>query len=186
MWDWIAALKPSQALVLGASVSSFLGFTTLALGALLNAYLNRRRDRSLHKFEQLNLLRALVIEIARISMLLRYQIKKIETVDQHIVSLSLINPLSLTTIYASNTSKLHILPPITLYQIIPFYTALYEHEYNMIVQGAQLIGSKEDKFKAFNLNSCQRDGIMKLNQDLDAKCQIALAVCYPLIKNHYS
>ncbi|MDQ1196496.1 hypothetical protein [Agrobacterium sp. SORGH_AS 787] len=105
-WSFLGDLKPAQATIVGNAVGVFLGFFSLVAGALINASLNRRRDRYLHEFEQLNVLRAIVIEHAQISTILRKQTQRLRDFNGTDDFVTVLNPSSLTIVQQNNLSKL--------------------------------------------------------------------------------
>jgi hypothetical protein len=66
MWQWLHDLSPAQATFLGWVV----GFFTVVGGALLNAYLNRRRDDRLRQEDRRALVTALKAELAGLRRIL--------------------------------------------------------------------------------------------------------------------
>lgn len=178
MWVWIGELKPAQAAIVAAG----LGFLTLAAGHAINSWLNRRRDKFLLDMERLNLLRAIMIEITQITNLIRNQQVQAKTMTSNQVSYSVINPSSLNVVYRNNLSNIHKLPPPTLMQIVPFYVALQEHEYNMVTHGAKSVG-QPPSLQSFNLTAHHAARFTELNQNLEAACQRALSVCYPVVQH---
>jgi len=136
----------------------------------------------LHRAEQLNLLRSITIEIARISMLVRHQNVMLKEADPAVACASIINPLSLSIIYSANVSKLHLLPPQALYEVIAFYIGLFEHEYNAVTAGVELIESKDSNFKSLSFGGHLIPLIMELNGRIDNNAQTALSVSYPLVR----
>jgi hypothetical protein len=60
MWQWLHDLSPGQATFLGWVV----GFVTLVGGALLNSWLNRKRDDRLRREDQRAVATALRAELA--------------------------------------------------------------------------------------------------------------------------
>lgn len=182
IWNWVGQLAPAQATVVGTTVGALLGFLTLTLGALLNAHLNRRRDKALHLSEQLNVLRALMIEIAQISKLVRHQVATLKTVSPAKASVSVINPVSLAVVHNSDPSKLYSLPPETIQPVTAVHFALLEHEYNAIAIGMALKESKDGKFRSFNLAYAHIPSMIELNERLDSHIQQMLAVVYPVVE----
>jgi hypothetical protein len=63
---WLGAQPQAVATFLGTVTGSAIGFLTLILGALFNAYLNRRRDDSLRDFDRTSLAIAFHTELAGI------------------------------------------------------------------------------------------------------------------------
>lgn len=179
LWHWIGELAPAQATVFGTTVGAVLGFGTLASGALLNAHLNRKRDLYLHQMQQLNLLRSLVIEITQISNLVRNQSALLEGKDAKNETVSLINPSTLAVVYRNNLANLNLVPPQALIRIIPFYTGLLEHEYNVETYGGRKVG-KGDELRLFSIEPQQVSRILELNKRLDTMCQQTLEKCWPL------
>ncbi|MBW9072190.1 hypothetical protein [Agrobacterium deltaense] len=182
MWNWVGGLTSAQATVFGTTVGAILGFLTLTGGALLNAHLNRRRDKALHLSEQLNVLRALMIEIAQISKLVRNQIAVLKTIDPAQVSVSVINPAALAIVHNSDPSKLYYLPPETIQPVTAVHFALLEHEYNAIAHGMALKQSVDGKFRSFNLAYVHVPKMIELNERLDEHIQKMLAVVYPVVE----
>ncbi len=161
------------------SLARCLALATLTAGALFNAYLNRRRDRAIHRFEQLNLLSAMTTEISHISKLIEYQSKMLSTVERGDPFVSIINPITLTQIYKSNLSKLYLLPVKALPDIIAFYALLHEHEYNASSQGIEVNMSSDGAFRSFNLSWPNVDKMLVLNHRLLNACELCLSACRP-------
>jgi hypothetical protein len=63
-WDWLGTLSQGQATFLGSLVGALVGLFALLLGALFNAWLNRRRDDRLRTEEQRSVATALRAELA--------------------------------------------------------------------------------------------------------------------------
>jgi hypothetical protein len=62
-WDWLGKLPPSSASFVGSVTGSTLGLIALLLGALFNAYLNRRRDDALRAADRIAVASALHAEL---------------------------------------------------------------------------------------------------------------------------
>jgi hypothetical protein len=62
-WDWLAALPQSSASFVGTLTGSSLGLFALLLGALFNAWLNRRRDDHLRDVDRIALAKSIYAEL---------------------------------------------------------------------------------------------------------------------------
>jgi hypothetical protein len=65
-WQWLGSLPPSSASFVGSLTGASVGLIALVLGALFNAYLNRRRDDRLLTIDRTVLATALNAELASI------------------------------------------------------------------------------------------------------------------------
>lgn len=75
---WLGAQKPEVASFFGNVAGSFLGLLAILIGALFNAYLNRRRDDRLRLEEKRGVATALVAELSAKSVSLRENVKTID------------------------------------------------------------------------------------------------------------
>jgi len=78
MWNWLQGLQGGAPAFVGSAVGSAFGIFSLLVGALFNAYLNRRRDDRLRQKEQAGVLAAILAEIENV----------IETLSRNADSLS--------------------------------------------------------------------------------------------------
>lgn len=180
-WSFLGDLKPAQATIVGNAVGVFLGFFSLVAGALINASLNRRRDRYLHEFEQLNVLRAIVIEHAQISTILRKQTQRLRDFNGTDEFVTVLNPSSLTIVQQNNLSKLQILPGTTIGPITTFYYGLKEHEHNVQAHDMELIANADGTFKSISLHRSKIPDMIRLNEKLDSHLGDGLASLYPVL-----
>ncbi|WP_425902508.1 hypothetical protein [Agrobacterium radiobacter] len=177
VWGWLGELKAAQAAIIAAGV----GFFTLACGHLLNAHLNRRRDKFLLEMDSLNLLRAVMIEISHIVRLVRLQSEEFSGHHHALKTFSAINPVTFAVVYPNNLSSLHKLPPVSLSQIVPFYIGLQEHEYNMTTAGVFKVGDSSS-LRSFTFQSHQALTVIAGNANIEKNGQLALAACYPIVQ----
>lgn len=77
MIEWFEGLKGGAPTVVGAIIGSLLGFITLVLGALFNAYLNRLRDQNLRKIETRGVAAAIRAELASLEDILTYNANRL-------------------------------------------------------------------------------------------------------------
>lgn len=125
-WEWISKLSPPQASFFGTVVGSGLGFASLALGALFNFRLNRRRDALLRSDEADAVTAALygemtVIrrELARTATIVAKTEMHHSTYEKHFPELvQLPEPM----IYRALAGRLGLLRPEWLLPIAEFYT----------------------------------------------------------------
>lgn len=180
-WSFLGDLKPAQATIVGNAVGVLLGFFSLVAGALINASLNRRRDRYLHEFEQLNVLRAIVIEHAQISSIVRAQIQKLRDFDGPGEFVTVLNPSSLTIVQQNNLSKLQMLPGTTIRPITEFYYGLKEHEHNVQANDMELINNADGTFKSISLPRSKIPTMIRLDEKLDHHIGQGLSSLYPVL-----
>jgi hypothetical protein len=182
IWDAIGRFSPSQGALTGTALGALLGFATLTGGALFNAYLTRRRDFALHRFQQSNLLQALLTEIEQVAALLGNQTKLLNLAGEEKDLFSVINPATLVVIYSTNLSSLHILPTRAIQQLVAIHSAISEHEYNIDAHGGYLVSKPEYKMKSFNFDKKTKLIVTLLNKDLEKKCNEMLVRCRPILK----
>lgn len=183
LWAWIGTLPSPQASVVGTAFAAVLGFGTLSAGHVLNFHLARRRDRYLFRVEQLNLLRALTNEVGQVASLLRNQISILQTTNQFKEPMtSVINPMTIATVYPANLSKLHLLPPEATNNLIGFHAGLAEHEYNVGAHGITPVGSAADPLKIFHFSTSHASAMVKLDKELLQKAELTVSACLPLVR----
>jgi hypothetical protein len=78
MWRWLGELSAGQASFLGALTGSSIGLIALLLGALFNAFLNRRRDDRLRREDQRAVATALRAELAGLQRALTKQAESLK------------------------------------------------------------------------------------------------------------
>jgi hypothetical protein len=183
IWEGLGKVSPPQATVIGTVFGAVLGFTTLTLGALFNAFLTRRRDRALHRFQQANLLQAMLTEVEQVQALLNYQIGLLRNTPEEQELFSVINPATLVVIYSSNLSSLHLLPAQAIQQLVAIHSAIAEHEYNIEAYGGKLVSKPAFSLKSFNFEKKTKQVVVKLNRDLAEKCGSVLERCRPILRS---
>ncbi|MEN5103795.1 hypothetical protein [Brucella anthropi] len=162
MWQWLADLKPAQATVVGSCIAAIFGFGTLTVGALFNAHLNRKRDDRLEEIKRLSLLRGIFAEISLIRNLLAFQLQgyRSETHSEKEWHSSA-SPKTFTVLYLANASNLSVLPKDALTQVIIFYAAVDEYEYNIKTDGGEFPDHGLLKARSFNYS---KDNVAKVIQ----------------------
>jgi hypothetical protein len=116
-WDWLGSLPPSSASFVGSLTGATFGLGAIIVGALFNAFLNRRRDDRLRKIEARTLAVALKAELTGIKQSL---IENADGLEEKANSRDFAIPDIATTvrIMPEMLSKLGLLDPATVQKVI--------------------------------------------------------------------
>jgi hypothetical protein len=138
--DWLAALPPSHASFLGAVTGSFFGLFALLLGALFNAWLNRRRDNYLRNVERAALARSIYAELTGVR---RTLLENAQRLIDHPPEVG--EGFNLPDLHHSVQVFTHMLPKIgllrtdTIRQVMDAYVLIEQYGQEMIQLGGVLL-----------------------------------------------
>jgi hypothetical protein len=82
MIEWLQTLSGGAASFIGSLTGAVIGLFALLIGALFNAYLNRRRDRQIRQEERQSIATALYAELAGIDQTLSRNSEALENITR--------------------------------------------------------------------------------------------------------
>lgn len=125
MWDWIQGLSAGG----GAFLGSFLGLFAILLGALFNAWLNRRRDDRLREEERRTLAAALRAEILTFRSKIQARagtIKKFAMIKDHEFRFCDLPGFRDPIVFRANADRIGLLGSATADRVVTFYALVDE------------------------------------------------------------
>jgi hypothetical protein len=136
MWQWLHDLSPGQATFLGWMV----GFFTVVGGALLNAYLNRRRDDRLRQEDRRAVATALRAELAGLQRILLSNAEGLK--KKHLesdVSILIQDLAQSVRILPEMIDKLGLLDPETIQSVIDAHMVVEQYCERLQMLGGRLV-----------------------------------------------
>jgi hypothetical protein len=133
-WNWLAGLPQGSASFLGTVMGSALGLVALLLGALFNAYLNRRRDDALRDADRKALAAALHTELSTLHRALTLNAQRLKDKPpdpEH----GFMVPQLTVRVFPELISKIGLLPPETLQHVMDAYLVTQQYLERMILLG---------------------------------------------------
>jgi hypothetical protein len=135
-WEWLGSLPPSSASFVGSLTGAAFGLTAIIVGALFNAYLNRRRDDRLRKIEARTLAIALKAELAGLKQSLTENADGLEKKDDDFLVPDMATSVR---IMPEMLSKLGLLDPETVQKIITAHRVLERYAEHCLRMGGTMI-----------------------------------------------
>jgi hypothetical protein len=138
--EWLEGLKGGAPTVVGAIIGSLLGFVTLVLGALFNAYLNRRRDDGLLRIEARGVAAAIRGELQSLDEILTYNAERLLSDPPTAQESFFLPDLSHSVrMFPELTGKIGLLgDPAIIMDLIQAYIVVDQYCENCLVLGGEL------------------------------------------------
>jgi hypothetical protein len=168
MAEWLEGLKGGAPTVVGAVIGSLLGFVTLVLGALFNAYLNRRRDDELRRTEAKGVAAAIRAELQSLEEILTYNAQKLRD-DPPGGSESFFLPdLSHSVrMFPVLTSKTGLLgDPAIIMEVIQAYIVVDQYCENCLVLGGTLGSGMPNHRRMIVMPSNRAQSVAAMNLEI--------------------
>jgi hypothetical protein len=156
MWteflNWFGALPPASAGFLGTLTGSGLGLIALLIGALFNAWLNRKRDDRLRKHERRAVAAALRAELSRQSRTLLDNAKRLEELKGDTF---LVPDIAQSIRVLSNViDKLGFLDERTIEAVIDAHVVIEQYCGKLVLDGGE---------ELYNSSGTRRSVLMRAN-----------------------
>ncbi len=135
MWEWLQGLQGGAPAVIGSAAGSALGIISLLIGALFNAYLNRRRDNRLRRTEQIGILTVIGSEIETVIDILSRNAKELSKPRQ---DFRLPDISQLCRILPKAMDKFYLLPRDAIIAAVNAQTIIDQYSDHMIFIGGTL------------------------------------------------
>lgn len=136
MWDWLQNLQGGAPVIVGSAVGSAFGIISLLIGALFNAYLNRRRDDRLRRSEQTGILTALIAEIDNVIDTLK---RNADELAKPRKDFRVPDPAQSFRILPKSIDKLYLLPQPAIQAAINAQTIIDQYSDHLVFLGGTLV-----------------------------------------------
>lgn len=167
MREWIDNLSPAMVNL----ISIGFGFVTLVIGALFNAYLNRRRDDRLRKEDGRAVAIALREELRSISEALSDAVKVWRESPEMDVIVPDINHLAV--VFPAMVPKLGLLNKEAIGPVCDAYAIVAEHSDRLLLLGAQATKVPSGRMQ-YHLPAGSSEHAMRLNESFAKRLQQAI------------
>ncbi|MVT69941.1 hypothetical protein GPL21_33170 [Bradyrhizobium pachyrhizi] len=162
-WDWLAKLPQGSASFIGTLTGSSLGLFALLIGALFNAYLNRRRDDRLRDQDRSTV--ASILYAESIGMR-RTLIENADHLEQHPPSSSdgFVVPQPSAKLFDSAIANIGLLGPGAIRKVLDAYVLNESYLEQLILAGGRLHGEMPEDRKLVYMPATSAPFVAKLNR----------------------
>jgi hypothetical protein len=133
MWEWLQGLAGGAATFVGSLTGSAAGLVALVIGALFNAYLNRKRDDRLRREEARSVAAALRAELAGVYSSLISNAERLESEATSYVGPDMSHSMR---IIPAVVGKITLLDANIIREVVDAYVVLEQHLQNCMLMGA--------------------------------------------------
>jgi hypothetical protein len=135
MWDWLQSLSGGAAAFVGSASGAAIGLIALVIGALFNAWLNRRRDDRLREHEKRSVAVALLAELEGIERTLSQHITELR---EHSSAVLVPDLAQSVRVLSSMLPKIGLLDVRTIRVTIDAYIMIEQYSETLISMGGTL------------------------------------------------
>jgi hypothetical protein len=170
-WKWLGTLQPSSVTFLGTMTGSALGLVALLIGALVNAWLNRRRDDRIRKHERRSVAAALRAELRgkSRSLLANAKFTEIKVGD----NLILPDIAQSIRVLPNVIDKIGLLAEDTIEAVIDAHTVIEEYFGILILLGGKVL-NHEGVRRSISVSSGMGERVRQMMLSVNDTIQIAV------------
>jgi hypothetical protein len=176
LWEWLRDLSQGQASFLGSLTGAAIGLIALLLGALFNAYLNRRRDDRLRREDQRAVAIALRSELEGLRRILKDNAEDLKQrapkPDEEILLVA--DPASSIRIMPEMVSKLGLLDGAIISSVVKAYSLVEEYWVRLLLLGGK-IRPHDSRKRSVALPADKAPDLIRLNTVIAEVVQEAIA-----------